>query len=338
MVFLAIIILQSGNYSYVQDNSYQNYGPSGTSAFLELIKRSRYKVQPDESRSPKLSKAMVIPVSKTHQKSFVSYLKSIKSETTIVTFIIPEEDKKPTKPTPIKIDVGLVPVGQMEPIRIKSELWQKPQLEDADSVDLLSSADGATTIAQVVQKDKIRLIQVLDAGCITNHFIEKVDNASIAMGLIAMAAKPGESITYVGSFTSRDLDDSLLAKLGRPFEAAWSQILILILVIFITLSIRFGLPPESRAKQRGGRELVDGLAWMARRKKSYGWALRAVLDRVLSELERRHRVSRETIIQRPDLYLSPEFAIVLKDAEAATMNDISEQEALSHAKNLKRLV
>ena len=153
-----------------------------------------------------------------------------------------------------------------------------------------------------------------------------------------MVAKPGEPVTFLSSFSARESEDSLMKKLGGPFQAAWSQMLLLILVVFITLSVRFGLAPETRASQRGGRELIDGLAWMTRRKRNARWALRAVFDRVLAELERRHRIGREQIIQRPDLYLSPESARLLKDVEAATMDDITEQEAIRYAKALKTLV
>jgi hypothetical protein len=327
LVFLSVIILESGNYSYVQDNSSTNFGPSGTSGFLELVKKTGYKVDIDNGRAPKVAPTMVIPVSKQHQKSFTAFLGSVTSETTIITYVIPEEDRKQVPPTTIKSDVTHEAVGQMQPIRLKSEQWQMPQLDD-----------GETAVVQVVTKDKIRLIQVLDSACITNRYLDQVNNASIAIGLIGMAAKPGSTLTYVGSFSSRASEDSLLEKLGTPFKAAWSQLMILVLVIFLTLSVRFGMAPETRAAQRGGRELVDGLAWMTRRKRNSRWALRAVFDRVLAELERRHRVGREQIIQRPDLYLTPESAVILKDVEAATMDDITEQEAIRYAKALKTIV
>ena len=338
LVFLAVIILQSGNYSYVQDNGYSNFGPSGTSAFLELINRSGHKVQLDNSKTPRVAPTMVIPVSKGHEKAFSSFLKNLKTDTTIICFVIPVENRDLVKPEKITNTATHALVGEMQPIRIKSDEWQKPVLEDAESVDLLTSMDGETAIAQVVSKNDIRLIQMLDSACITNRNIDQVNNASIAMGLVMMAAKPGEPVTFVGSFSSRVTEDSLLAKLGPPFQAGWSQLLLLVFVVFVTLSARFGLAPEARAKQRGGRELVDGLAWMTRRKRNARWALRAVFDRILTELERRHRVSREEIIRRPDLYLSPEAAITLKDVEAATMDDISEQEAIRYARALKSLI
>lgn len=338
LVFLAVIILQSGNYTYVQDNGHSNFGPSGTSAFLELLKRSNYKVKIDDSGSPKLAPTMVIPVSNTHKKSFASFMKSIKSGTTIVTFVIPEEDRD--KPVPLRIinDISGESAGQLEPLGKNTDDEEKPPISNSESVNLLSAENGGESIAKIYSKDNIRIIHMTDASCITNRHIDKVNNASISLGLISMAGKPEAELTFVGNFSSRISEDNLIAKLGRPFEAAWSQLMILVLVIFITLSIRFGLAPETRASERGGRELVDGLAWMTKRKKNARWALRAVFDRVLTELERRHRIGREQIIQRPDLYLSPDAAIILKDVEAATMHDISEQEAIRHAKALKRLV
>lgn len=338
LVALSIVILQSGNYSYVQDNSAINYGPSGTSAFLELVKRSGYKVTFESVRNPSPARSIIVPVSKSHQEAFGRFLNQLKSKTTVIAFTVPEEDDRPSAPQTVTNAITQMSVGQMEPLRLKAEEWQKAQLEDAETVDLLTYSSGETAIAQVLSKGNIRLIQVLDAACITNLNLAKVDNANISMGLVAMAAKKGEPVQFLGSFCSHDIDDSLMGKLGGPFQAAWTQMTLLVLVIFITLSVRFGLAPESRARQRGGRELIDGLAWMTRRKKNARWALRAVFDRVLTELERRHRVGREQIIQRPDLFLTPEGAVILKDVEAATMDDISEQEAIRYAKALKQLV
>ncbi len=338
LMFLAIIILQSGNYSYVQDNGYKNFGPSGTSAFLELVKRSGYKLHLDETHSPAVAKTYIIPVSKQSQEAFAAFLKQIKTDTKIISLVVPDEDRSPSVPREITNQVTLASVGKMEPIRMKSEEWQRPQLEDADTVDLLTFTSGQTPIAQVVSNNEVQMIQVLDAACITNRNIDRVDNANIIMGLVSMIAKPGEQVTFIGTFTARQSEDSLMAKLGAPFQAACSQLLLLILVMFITLSVRFGLAPETRARQRSGRELIDGLAWMTRRKRNARWALRAVFDRVLAELERRNRIGREHIIQRPDLYLSQESARLLKDVEAATMDDITEEEAIRYAKALKTLV
>ena len=337
-MFLAIIILQSGRYSYVQDNGHTNFGPSGTSAFLELLKQSGYKVQVETGRSPKLAPIMIVPVSELHKKEFSNFLKGIKSATTVIAFAIPPEEGKSKGPQKITHAATDKPVGEMEPVSVESATWQKPQIEDAEKVSILTSANGGATIAEAVSKNDIRLIQLIDAACITNRYIDTVNNASIAMGLVAMSAKKGDAVTFLGSFCSRQSEDSLLAKMGAPFQAAWSQVLLLVLVIFLTLSVRFGLAPESRARQRGGRELVDGLAWMTRRKKNARWALRAVFDRVLAELERRHRIGREEIIRRPDLYLTSEAAVILKDVEAATMQDITEQDAIRYAKALKGLV
>lgn len=339
IVFLAVVILQSGRYSYVQDNGTSNFGPSGTSAFLELLKRSKYSVTLDATTSPKITKTMVIPVSQSNLQSFQKFLKAIKptETTTIVALIIPLADTKKTDPKPVENAWDQKQIGQVQPFESKSTDWKKPLIE-AQSMDLLTLNDGYTAVVKVINKKKLRIIHLPEAAFVTNAYIDKVDNANIAMGLIELMAKQGQAITYVDSFASRDIDDSLLAKMGVPFQAAWNQLILLIVVIFTTLSIRFGLAPESRASQRGGRELVDGLATMTRRKKNARWALRAVFDRVLAELERRHRVSREQIIQRPDRFMNSDDAMKLKEIEAATFADIDEREAIARAKELKRLV
>jgi hypothetical protein len=333
-----MIVLQSGNFSYVKDNGHKNYGPSGTTAFLKLIEKSGYKVKVDTSRNPLIANTFIIPVSSKNEEAFNRFVNEFKAKTTIICFVIPQEDHRKIKPIQVQNQVNQSPIGELVPVKIKSSEWVPPALDEGKAVDLISTKADNTTIVKIESKKNIRLVKVLDATCISNQYIDQANNADIMLGLVAMAAKPGENVTFVTNFSSKDNEDSLLDKLGGPFQAGWNQLLLLILVIFITLSVRFGLAPESRAEQRGARELVDGLAWMTKRKKNARWALRAVFDRVLAELERRHRVGRDKIIQRPDLFLSMESAVILKDVEAATMEDISEQDAIRYAKLLKRLV
>ena len=262
----------------------------------------------------------------------------MKSKSKIVAFIIPVSSDKPSVAHPAINSVSKKTIGKIEPVNIDKEEWDEPLLPDAETTDLLEQQDTGTVIAQVSTKGDLTLIQLRDASCLTNKNIDQSNNAGIIMGLVKMVAGSSGPVTYVDSFAAQEVENSLLSKMGAPFQAAWSQILVLVLVIFITLSVRFGLAPERRADQRGARELVDGLAWMTRRKRNARWALRAVFDRSLAELERRHRVGREQIIQRPDLFMGPDEAMKLKEIEAATLDDITERDALEYAKELKRLV
>lgn len=338
VIIMAVVILQAGRYSYVQDNGSQNFGPSGTSAFLELVKQSGYKVSVDNSISPRVGRKLIVPVSAHNREAFQKFLKRVKGKTQIVAFVIPMSDDKTGEPRIVRTSVNRKEVGNLEPMAADGVTWEKPLVDDAETVTLLERQDNSGTVAESTVKGDLEMVHMPNAECITNRNLDKSNNASIVMGLVRSIAKSGEDVVFVDTFAAQDVETSLLAKMGPPFQAAWNQILVLILVIFITLSVRFGLPPVTRAKQRGGRELVDGLATMTRRKKNARWALRAVFDRSLAELERRHRIGREQIIQRPDLYMNSEDAMSLKLVEAATLDDISEQDAIRHAKELKRLV
>ena len=337
LVFLAVIILQAGDYSYSKDNGYDSFGPSGTSAFLELVKRVGYKPNVIKSNSSSFDGTVIVPVSYENRIHFNELINAQKAKSTIITFMIPKEDRSDKEPHEIENSEHKI-VGEVGPISISSIVGQPELLTDGGSTDLLTLGSRGTPFARVYTKGDVRVIQVLDAACITNRNLDKANNASVMMGLINQAADTAKPISYITSFTSKDSRESIITKLGAPVQAAWGQLLILILVIFITLSVRFGLAPETRAQQRGARELVDGLAWMTRRKRNARWALRAVFDRVLTELERRHRIGREHIIQRPDLYLPPDQATILKDVEAATLDDISERDAIRYSKELKKLV
>ncbi len=339
VIILAVVVLQAGRYSYVHDNSVTNYGPSGTSAFVELLRRSGYKVTIGTTYGLSPSDSLIVPVSANNEDAFKKFVSRMKNKPAIAAFVIPgiEPDDKNYSAV-VRTPWDGKSVGTLDPITVKEDDWSTPLLSEASSATLLETPGNQTAIAKVSAKDGLQLVQMIDATCLTNKYIERADNANLVMSLVHMVAQPGGSITVINAFAARGDDDGLLNRLGAPYQAAWTQLWLLVLVIFITLSVRFGLAPESRAIQRGARELVDGLATMTRRKKNARWALRAVFERTLAELERRHRVGREQIVQRPDLYMDMENATRLKNAEAATMNDISESEAIAYAKDLKRLV
>jgi hypothetical protein len=145
IVFLAVIILQSGRYSYVQDNGTSNFGPSGTSAFLELIKRSKYPVTLDTTTSPKVAKTMIIPVSLSNLTAFQKFIKRLQptETTTIIALVIPLADTKKTEPKAVESYWDQKPIGQIQPFESKSTDWKKP-LIDAQSVDMLTLNDGYT--------------------------------------------------------------------------------------------------------------------------------------------------------------------------------------------------
>ncbi|MBI1333233.1 MAG: hypothetical protein GC165_10170 [Armatimonadetes bacterium] len=343
MVVLAVVILQAGRYSFTQDNSSKNYGPSGTSAFLELIKQSGYKVTVDRSLTPKADKTLIIPAVDYNRKKLGKFISKLPSGSRVVVIDLPLPDffgqKEPSLvPVPVSSKVTRKPVGKIEPGNLKHTTTDDALLENGNSTPVLVGPDEYESYADSTFKNGVQLVELYNGNCATNKYLDASDNADILMGLISMAVRSGEDVTYVDSFATDDVEASLLTKLGRPYEAAWNQVLILLAVIFVTLSVRFGLAPQTRVQQRGGRELVDGLAFMTRRKKSARWALRAVFDRTLAEMERRHRVSREQIIQRPDHYMEAGDAMKLKLIEAATLDDITEQDAVRQANELKRLV
>lgn len=338
IVMLAVVIVQAGRYSFTQDNGTKSYGPSGTSAMLQLIRESGYKVDVTNTRSPEVGDLVIVPVSGDNDDSFIRFLRRVSSKSRVLVLNISRDISDDSQKVTVNQVKSGNPLGQIVPFNNSSETWKPPILQDSERNEILTVQGSDTAIAEVIVKKDLEVISVADASFVVNRNIDKVDNANVLMTLVGMVAKPGQKIQLIETFAADEVDANLLTKLGPPYQMAWSQLLILVFVIFVSLSVRFGLAPEWRAQQRGGRELVDGLAWMTRRKRSARWALRAVFDRTLAELERRHRISRDRLIQRPDLYLNIEDASQLKRIEAATMDDISEAEAVSYAKELKRLV
>ncbi|HLO99744.1 MAG TPA: hypothetical protein VK171_14215 [Fimbriimonas sp.] len=344
LVVVGFVILKSGRYSITSDLSLSSYTPSGTSAFLELTKRLGYLPTLDDTIAPNLDNVSVIPYPADDSEAVRDFLaEHIKPGST--TLLLGVETER-VKDTASNVNYTVMEPGQNKKFSIftpspygSGSDWlrgERTWASDADGSTLMQSDYGHKV--RVYKLNGGTVIAVDSANFIQNHLIDKGQNAEMASALLAYATGGVKNVNVVNYFAGKNINNSIIARLGAPFESGWSQLWVAATLIFLANCVRFGKPPIRRAKQGSQHELALAIAQTLRTSRNPAWALREILDRTMLALERRHRVSRSILLDDASSPLSLEQVNTLNYTLEQLRNSTTERDLLHHAKNLQRLV
>jgi hypothetical protein len=348
-----VIIVQAGRYGYSQNHGMNQYGPSGTSAFVELLNQAGYKVKkaPLAPTNTNAGKTFIAAVEVNRQEKVTKYLKKLPKDSKVILFLIPASinttrtksvtNSDTDKPIGSIIgvssdDKGSFWEGIIDEEEKKDERKLKRLRVQGESVSLLF--DGGDNIAEGYIYRGRTVVVYREGGTIINEHIDKADNASLAMSIVNRIATKDEPVTVIAQFASSDDDPSLIQALGPFVHGAWNQLGILLAIMFVGFCVRFGFAELPRVKQRSSKELADGVAVLFRNKKQGNWALASVLESTLRDLESRHRVHRDELLKVPNAYISNEDAQAIFSAMSASQLSLLPEDALAHVKRLQRLV
>jgi hypothetical protein len=347
---ISFVILRSGRYEYKTDNGITSDGPSGTSAFIELLKESGYKlniVNDAASLKIKGSEPVLIISSQNAGDKAVEFINDLKADATIILFQIPTITSKLTSTT-VKYGYDEKTFGTIKPVSSNQNNFFGDDDESSRTYSSFKDLDGQSQtiffdisgryIANAHVKKDRQVVAFYEGAIITNEHIGEEANASVALATLKTLADPQKPLTVIAEFASADGKPGLIEKLGPVAMGIWNQIIFLLVIVFLTLCVRFGFPPETRVQQRGSRELIDGVATLLRRKKQHQWALQAVFERVIRELEKRHRVGREDILAQPEKYLTEKEIRRVRDIQQRMTQPMKAEEAVDLANSLRRLV
>lgn len=149
--------------------------------------------------------------------------------------------------------------------------------------------DDDESFVWIERKGQGRLIILDDAMMATNRFITEHDNAAFLMGMLRGLVPAGSRLVFMESVWGNQREPTLMEQIGPWAAAAWTQLVVLLLVIGYTLGRGFGLPSATRPRQVGQRDLVEATASFYRRAKASDIALTAELadarHKILSELK-----------------------------------------------------
>lgn len=355
IVLLSVAVVQSGRYSFDMDHGLAKTGSNGTAAFAALVSES-FPGTKISDEVPKEGGLIVIPfLSKYSDELRDMFRKGAPSGTYVLFKIVRFADDNANTSVGVTNTATGESLGRLtgysvdwkpslgdlfsSPEEITSpDSWKTSFLESSEEIDVISSETEESAIARM-EHGGGKTVYIFDhATHLTNGHIADADNADIFLGLIESANRQNRPITIVGSYLDGANQKGLIERLGPLFHSAWNQFLVLIAVVFLTLNIRFGKPPEVRAEQRSSRELVDGVGNFARRKDLGRWAVQCVYNQTMIELERRHRTSRQQLLNRPEDFLTEDQASALIEAQASLSKDLSAKDALNVSRRLRRLV
>ncbi len=356
ILLLSVAIVQSGRYSFDMDHGLEKTGSNGTAAFAALLSET-YPGTKISDAVPKDKSLIVIPFTTEFEDDLRDFFRKDARAGTYVLFKITRFlDDKAKAPTSVINSATGKSIGQLTGYTYKwsgsfmdslsldasdtsSTEWSPTFLKEPEEFDVISTADSAADSIASMQNEGDKTIYYFEqASGMTNGRIAEANNADIYLGFIDTANKQKRPITIVSSYLNAANRQGLIERLGPLFHSAWNQFLVLLGVVFLTLNIRFGKSPEPRAEQRSARELVDGVGNFAKRKELGRWALQCVYNQTMIELERRHRTSRQQLLNRPEDFLSPDQAQALIESQKALSIDLSAKDALKISRRLRRLV
>ena len=200
----------------------------------------------------------------------------------------------------------------------------------------LASDDNSKPIASIGEWGSSRIALIPDGAMATNRFLGIGDNATFVLGVLQHLAPAGSKVVFVDSTYSEGNQKGLAALIGNWAVAASWQCAVLFLVLIYSLGKPFGLPEPTRFRQRGTRELVDGLAAIFRR----GRADRAVMGALLADADReiRHRLKlpRDASRQQRDAMIPGGLRNALAEAEAAGVGRIPTKAFFAIARKLEK--
>jgi hypothetical protein len=184
----------------------------------------------------------------------------------------------------------------------------------------------------------------------TNRFIDRSDNAQIALRSIQGLLKDGGKVVFAEGTLGGAISPSLVDILGPWAAGIWVQLTVLFLVVIVTLGVRFGLPSQERRKQVGQREMVDAISDVYRRARSTSTAMDAVYNLADHRIRRGLKLPAHLTNVERDKFLPPSLVRLLQDVDLAKKplievdskgrqrisHRLSGSEALALAQNLEQ--
>lgn len=329
LLALAAMVLSLGNNEDRSEPAADSFSPSGTRAFAELLQRNGYRVDIDRTSSPVATAGDLLigfsidseegpKTSSVRTRARIDDL--VDKGTSFLSINLQPDFRKASRALmgspPLKIQ-NLISGENLSIASCTNSTPNSAYTAGASRQTLWQSVDGETFLLDFFSRKNGKVIEASDGMFVTNRFIDKNDNASLAVAMVNAVAKPGSRIVF-GEGTWNDVQDKgLFATIGGWAVAGYYQTLFLIGVIIFSLGFRFGLPEEMRPRQRGTRDLLDAVSFTFRRGKHARTALMFVQSRFDRDIRSILRLSSDASVQERDRFLTDDFKMTLKQIDAA---------------------
>ena len=166
-------------------------------------------------------------------------------------------------------------------------------LNSADSASFEPYTIGEVPIVRITTFKKGRAVLVGPGTVAMNEFIGEKDNSKLLLNLVHSVAKPGQKILLEDAPVTGGSEASLVQTIGQWAVWGWAQIWISILVVFLSLGIRFGIAETSPLTQKSSRDLLDGIADTYKRSHAAKAALASIYHDVDTKLRSHFKLPKD---------------------------------------------
>lgn len=179
------------------------------------------------------------------------------------------------------------------------------------------SDDGYVAVS-VAEIDKSKVFALADGSISQNAKLNQAQNAELLVSIVGNLNP--RRVIFSESLIAPS-SQSLIRALGPGTESAWFQIWVLVFVGFSAMSIRFGLPPEGRVYQQGGKSAISAISNALKTKGRVQELKDAVRSQFFDRQAVRHRTSRQNLETKPERFLSTAATGLLLEIRTAENPD-----------------
>ena len=362
LLILAALLLSLGRRDLESKPNADSFGPSGASAFRELLERNGYDVRIDRSSRPlfypddtviAFFRQQPLSIFGTEEES-AGYgdkyedptqdsLHSFLDRGGRAIFLPIKTDFPGTSAAALKAPVAKVrspyakgAFGITADASATTPFLDKFKQSHFTASSLWKTEVGDEEVSGIKVGDGRVLVLRSGLG-VTNRFLDRNDNAAFLLQLVRSLAKDSRRVVFVEATFDEPQERSLVEAIGPWANAAWQQLLVLAVVVIYTLGKRLGIPEAYRARQRGSREMVDAVADTMQRSRSADFAMRVALERSDVQLRNALKLSRDADRTARDSQLPDTLLSAIAALEAASVErKAPEADALRRIQRLER--
>ncbi len=328
MVYLFAVLLAVGAFFVgISSNSPYahfrptSYDPGGTAAFVTLLKELGYQVQTegiDQMAVPRgeLEICFYQEGSLNSENELTnSLLPDIsKSGGNFLLLLYPRKDALPPEAlSPTSINY----LNASKPLNIVclNPVINTYALENAYTI-AYTAGEIESPIAQVkiLNSRTNNLVAQTNAELACNAYLDKADNSFFLLEMISRLC-PSKKIILNTEFT-RENPPTIFEALGPWAMQGWNQCLILMLVVAMTLGLRFGLPTTYRRVQTSSRTFADAISGSLERTFGFDPAVTRVYQNLESKIRNHFEISKIASRQVRDEKLPEDIRASLRKLES----------------------
>lgn len=331
-----------------------SFSPSGTSALVELLRRSGYEVRVDRRSRPRIAKDEVavaflvnVPVEDEYsiqpgdeeERKYptLDHLEDFADKGgRVLTVNFPRNFDEMSRPL-LEGARTKVTRGKGKPLSLAATKTIDDPERYVESEDSMTAtlwwAEGEPFMCAAKTGDGV-VFTVHDGTPFSNRFIDRADDEAAALAVFQLAA-PNKKVVFTEASFTAPVDPGLIGTIGQWAVSAWYQLLALGVVVIYTLGKRFGRPERVLQRQLGTRQLLDALADTQYRGKHASVALRTTIRALDADLRTLLRLPRDGDL-KPYLANLPDGLreAVADGREALKKSDLTPAEALNHVRRI----